>query len=525
MASRRANGEGSISKRKDGRYEGAVTLPTSSGRRKRVRVYAKTRQEAHKKLLKMIEESHRGILLSDQSWKVADYLDFWLEREKRRPLTRKRHEVVVRLHIKPGLGQYRLDGLTVRIVQSFLDNLLTDGRSIATIHQTRKVLSAALTYAMRQEMLTRNVAHLVELPRYRSREAEYWTPDEIVQFLDAASSDSLYPAFVLLTLYGLRRSEVVGIRWRDVDFDYGVLHIRQQVQRINGMLEQVELKTESSERDEPLLAKAREALLCQRDVQAEAIAVAGESWQGTGDENELVFTTRTGHPLEPANLARSFMRICKQRSLRRITIHGLRHSNATTQKGLQVHSRDIQAILGHGDVRTTGIYEHVDLASKRNALQKVEERLFMAVDNRGGSRQISRQSVSTGISMTSNIQEGNDSTPDEVGPSLSIYFQTRTESERAHKPKVTGSIPVAATMKIPSSFDGGIFMGKQGCDSTPVTSVTRLFRPTKITMQERLASIDHAVQARGRIWKFGCTAVKLAVTVTPVQPHTERGTA
>src|SRR5688572_10274898 len=129
MAGRKSNGEGTIYRRTDGRYEAAAMLPTSEGRRKRVRVYGKTRQEVHQKLMKLTEEARRGILSHDRPMKVAEFLDFWLEREKRRPLTLKRHEGVVRLHIKPGLGDYRLDGLTVRTVQSFLDDLVASGKS------------------------------------------------------------------------------------------------------------------------------------------------------------------------------------------------------------------------------------------------------------------------------------------------------------------------------------------------------------------------------------------------------------
>jgi integrase len=434
MPRTRANGEGTIYQRSDGRYEAAITLPTSNGKRKRIRLYGKTRQEAYNKLTKITEEARQGFLPFERTYKLSEYFDFWLEREKRRETTRKRHESVVRLHLKPGLGHLRLDGLSVRIVQNFLDDLHTDGKSIATIHQVRKVLSAALTYAMRQEMISRNVARLVELPRYKSKEALYWTPDETVQFLDAANSDPLYPAFVLLALYGLRRSEVLGIRWRDVDFDHGVLRIRQQVQRINGNLEQVELKTESSERDEPLLAKAREVLLYQRGIQEETRNEAGNDWQGTSNDDELVFTTRTGRPQESHNLARSFMRICEQYDLRRITVHGLRHSNATTQKSLQVHSRDIQAILGHGDVRTTGIYEHVDLASKRDALQKVEGRLFTVIDNRERSRQNSRQATSANTLARSESQPKKIPTPEGLGTFFGGSSQTRTGDTGLFKP-------------------------------------------------------------------------------------------
>lgn len=376
MPHKRANGEGSLYKRKDGRYEGSITLPTAGGSKRRICVYGKTREEAHRKLTKIIEESHRGIPLSDKSYKLSEYLDFWLEREKCRPLTLKRHESAVRVHIKPALGNRRLNTLSVMAVQDFLDELHAEDKSIATIHQVRKVLSAALSYAVRKEIISRNVARLVDLPRYKPKRSSYWTSNETVRFLQAASSDQLYPIFVLLALYGLRRGEVLGIRWCDVDFDRSVLHIRQQVQRIDGQLKQVDLKTDSSERDEPLLARAREVLLKQRDIQEASRTQQGRAWLGIDGSDELVFTTRTGRPLEPHNLARSFKRICEQNSLRRITIHGLRHSNATTQKDLQIHSRDIQAILGHSDVKTTGIYEHVDLTNKRNALEKVEEHLF-----------------------------------------------------------------------------------------------------------------------------------------------------
>ncbi|MGV9834251.1 site-specific integrase [Nocardia niigatensis] len=471
MSGRRGNGEGTVYQRRDGRWEGAVHLSTVSGKVRRLRVYGATRAEAHTKLTQAIEEARRGILPDDRPLTLSEFLDFWLEHEKRRPLTRNRHEIVVRLHIKPGLGNHRLNSLTIRMVQSFLDDLHENGKSIATIHQTRKVLSAALTYAMRQEMISRNVARLVELPRYRAKEAAHWTPDETIQFLNAAVGDPLYPAFVLLVLYGLRSGEVLGVRRCDVDFDHNILHIRQQVQRIDGDLQQVELKTESSERDEPLLPKAQEALLHQREVQDTARAKAGETWQGTGNDDELIFTTRTGRPVEAHNLSRSFLRICEQHDLRRITLHGLRHSNATTLKGLQVHSRDIQAILGHGDVRTTGIYEHVDLASKRNALQKVEERLFVAVNNRERCRQNCRQTPFSEISAGSRLQETKKPTPVGVGVFVGGSSQTRTGD-------------------------------------------TRLFRAKEGTLADRLTSINEVVHARARTWKFGCVAVKIAVKIS-----------
>lgn len=482
MPRTRANGEGTFYLRADGRYEGAIMLPITGGKRKRIRVYGKTRREAQNKLHKAVEQARQGILPLDRKWKVDDYLDYWLEQENRRPLTRRRHESIARLHLKPGLGHYRLDALSVRIIQTFLNDLHAEGKSVATIHQVRKVLSSALTYAMRQELLTRNVARLVELPRYRPKEASHWTLDETIRFLEAARPDPLYPAFALLALYGLRRGEVLGIRWSDVDFGRGILHIRQQVQRINGELQQVELKTDTSERDEPLLATARDVLLRQRWRQRVARNKAGPDWQGAGDADELVFTTRTGRPIESRNLVRSFMRICERHGLPRITIHGLRHSNATAQKELQVHARDTQAILGHGDVRTTGIYEHVDLDSKRNALQKVEDRMFSSAVDGERCRQTCRQEPATIVSTLPELQEKKTPTP--VRSVLSLVAPSGLEPET---------------------------QGSSG-----------LYRPL---YGDRLTSINNVVRAHARTWKLGCVAVNIAVNDTPTQQHTERQVA
>ena len=389
MARRRSNGEGSIYHRKDGRWEGAVYVLTTSGIRKRVRVYGQTRHEAHRKLVELKALQQRGVAAPDKVWRLGEYLEYWLDqavRTKRRALTYRRHESIVRRYLKPALSRYTLDQLTVLIVQGFIDQLIADGQPAATVHQIRKVLSAALTYAMRLELLHRNPARLVELPSYRPKEASHWTGDDAQQFLRAARSNPLYPLFVLLVLYGLRSGEVRGLRWCDIDFPAGVLRIRQQVQRIGGSLQQVALKTSTSWRDEPLLATARMALEQQRLLQDVQRNEAGDAWNGTGDDTELVFTTNTGRPLEAQNLSRSFHRICTAHDLKRITLHGLRHTNATTQKSLQVHDRDIQAILGHGDVQTTGIYQHVDMSSKRSALEKVEQRFFeSAADDDGNS--------------------------------------------------------------------------------------------------------------------------------------------
>ncbi|WP_367133244.1 tyrosine-type recombinase/integrase [Saccharothrix sp. HUAS TT1] len=479
MARRGVNGEGSIYRRKDGRYEAALYVDTTSGKRKRLRFYGTTHAEVSATLVEARLQTQRGIPSPDRNWRVGEYLDYWLEQAvhtKRRPLTYQRAESVVRLHLKPHLGAHALKTLSVHSVQTFLDQRQAAGITEATLFQIRKVLSAALTWAMRQELIFRNVARLVELPTYKPDEAEYWNAGEVQLFLEVAKSDPLYPLFVVLVLYGLRSGEVRGIRWSDVDFERNELRIRQQVQRIAGQLQQVPLKTSSSHRDEPLLTTVRQVFMEQQIRQTAAREAAGASWQGGGDEKELVFTTKTGRPIEARNVFRSFRRICARYNLRPITLHGLRHSNGTLQKNLGVPDRDVQVVLGHSNTRTTAIYQHVDMTNKRVALEKVEHQLFAKDgDDSERSRQLSRQSHKLAVNLAQ--------VPGKAQP-----------KENTHLCWV-------------SAFFGG--------SSQTRTGDTRLFRTTGLALQGRITEVRGRMKRAERQWILGTVAVNLAVRVTP----------
>jgi integrase len=379
---RHANGEGTIYRRKDGRYEAAAYFLTTSGIRKRIRVYGPTRGDVHDKLTEAKSRARQGIPLPDKAWKLGEYLDYWMEtivRPNRRPGTYERAETIIRLYLRPGLGTLPLTYLSVPVVQRFVNQQLSAGQSVSTVETIRKVLSATLTRAQREELVTRNVARLVELPSYKPPETQPWTVDEARRFLRLARSDPLYPAFALLVLYGLRRGEVLGLRWRDVDFTNKLLYIRQQLQRVGGSLRLGDLKTDAGRRDEPLVQLAANVLIEQRARQTAARDAAGDLWDGLGTDEGLVFTTNTGRPIEPRNFYRSFQRICEQHKLRRIRLHGLRHTNATLQMNLGIHDRHIQAVLGHADVTTTRrLYEHSDIGHQREAVEKVEG-LFLRV--------------------------------------------------------------------------------------------------------------------------------------------------
>src|SRR6266545_745570 len=353
---RRVNGEGTIYRRKDGRYEAKAWVETTSGITKRVSRYGKTRSEAHEKLTAALAQRQRGIPIPDRSWKLGDYLGYWLGnvvRRKKRPKTYELYELTVRHYLKPGLGSYSLTRLSVPIVQTFLNQKTDEGHSLRKVQVMRTVLSSALTSALREELVTRNVARLVELPTWHAGKVRPWSVDEAKAFLTAAESHAGYAGYVLLMLYGLRRGEVLGLRWCDVDFTGGIIHVRQQLQRLTSGLYQGPVKTKSGQRDLPLVGVAREVLTARRAQQDAERHTAGGSWLGGDSDERLVFTTASGHSFEPQNFVRSFHRICRQHGIRRIKVHHVRHTQATLLEYVGASVREAQLILGHSNVSTT----------------------------------------------------------------------------------------------------------------------------------------------------------------------------
>jgi integrase len=302
---RNPNGEGTIYQRKDGRFEAAVYLTTTDGTRKRVRVYGATWEQAHHRLVELKAQEHRGIPVPAQSYTVAVYLNEWLEHVVEpsvRPTTYAKYETFVRLYLKPGLRSKRLSRLTPADVRLFLARQREAGVSPARVQAMHSVLRAALEHAMREDLVLRNVARLVRVPTPPRRTFVAWTVKDTLSFLAASRADALAPAFVLLIALGLRRGEVLGLRWTDVELDGRMLQVRQQLQRSQGQLQLVPVKTQRSIRALPLPDLCARALRKRRSEQAVDRIAAGSAWQDTG----LVFTTYHGTPIEPRNLARSF---------------------------------------------------------------------------------------------------------------------------------------------------------------------------------------------------------------------------
>ncbi|WP_405653176.1 site-specific integrase [Streptomyces sp. NBC_01386] len=370
---RNPNGAGSIWQRKDGRYEARVYVPQPDGTRKRKTVYGATWEECDTKRQELVRRDRQGIPTPTRSAKLSEWLPYWLAHyvEPRRKLsTYDKYETHVRLYLVPLLGTKRLESLSVADVRRFITRM-QNAHTAATAKEAHRVLRTALTAAVREELITRNVASLVEPPRVKQREIRPWTLEETLAFLEAARRDPLYAAFVLAVAMGLRRGELVGLRWSDVDLDNRVLHVRQQTQRRRGTLYDDDPKSRRS-RVVPMPALCIAPLRWHRLRQRETYARTGVAWSESG----YVFATRNGRPVEPRNVYRSFTRVAADAGLRVVRLHDARHGTATLLTAAGVAPRVIMEILGHSQISITmDVYTHVVHDTQREAISHMDRLL------------------------------------------------------------------------------------------------------------------------------------------------------
>ena len=419
MATRRGRGEGSITRRADGRWMARVDLGWQGGRRSRKTLYGRTKREVQDKLRETVQQLEHGLRPVPEQETVGAYLLRWLDfkQSQLRPRTYTSYEHTVRGHLLPGLGRVRLARLTPQDVAAWLQHFQKNGASGRTARYARSVLRAALNQALRWELVSRNAAALTDPPRYRAQEIRPLTPDQARTLLDAVVGHRL-EAFISVGLgLGLRRGEALGLRWDAVDLEAGVLSVRQTLERSGGdpverqrltaerrrLLAKLDATKDPAERQrlaskllevrqqlktvrstvrfaEPKTSRSRrtitmpalvaEALGAHRMRQLEERQAAGARWRESG----LVFTSTVGTPLDERNLNRLFKAILRDADLPEIRYHDLRHTAATLLLAQGVDPRTIMETLGHSQISLTlNTYAHVVPALQSAAAAKMDE--------------------------------------------------------------------------------------------------------------------------------------------------------
>ena len=403
--SKRGNSEGSLYQSSDG-WRGYIWCTRPDGTRYRKYVRGKTYEEARHNWATLRDQASRGPVSSGVP-KLDKFLAYWLKEivePNLAPKTFERYEMFSRLHINPYLGGTNLDKIQVKDIRQWLNKLAVtcqccaqrkdaarpeDKRrccatgkccgetlSARSRKDARDVLRAALTCAVEDETITRNPVTAVKMPKRREprqrRKLQAWTVEDARWFLESTwhAREALYAAFVLVLVLGLRRGEVLGLAWDQVDLDDAELYVGEQLQRVRHQLVRREVKTETSEAPLPLPDLCVTALKARRKQQDADRDRAGDGWIDTG----LVFTTRHGTPIEPRNFGRSFDRCIVAARVPRITVHGTRKTCASLLAALDVHPRVAMRILRHSKIAVTmEIYTEAPSNATRDALRKLSD--------------------------------------------------------------------------------------------------------------------------------------------------------
>lgn len=371
MATRRGKGDGSLTQRHDhkdcppvvdghradhhcrGRWVGTVDLGHIGGKRVRKTFYGRTRTEAQKKLRAALKDRDNHSLTAGPAMTVETWLTYWLDviciERGLKVNTLKSHRSKVTQYLIPHLGRHRLDRLEPEHVRAMYAAMRKQGLAPSTLRQTHAVLRRALTVAMREGKVSRNVAELIDPPQVKEVKRDRLT---MADFRKIEATDNLRAH---LALYGLRQGEALALRWSDVDTDAGLIYIERTLVRQPGVgLIFDTPKTAGSQRAVP--------------VDGRTLALLKLAYHDRLSDDALVFH-RDGHPIDHRADWQQWTDLLQELGIPHIPLHAARNSTASLLEELGYPARLVAEILGQTQVTTTYRYQTGSLDQHRAALK------------------------------------------------------------------------------------------------------------------------------------------------------------
>lgn len=337
----------------------------------------KSEKEAKKALTLAESEVYQGTYIEPSKVSYGEYVFNWLNNRKLdlHEQTYTANKMYIKKYIIPHLGKVSLTDLRKDHIQKFINTMCEierkDGKkgyAPKTIKKAVEIIRTSLGDAVEDELIKKNVSKKVTLPKQVKKEMTVWTHEEVDVFKRVAEKDKLYCAFYLALATGMRQGEILGLRWKDIDFDNKTLTIHQVLGH-NGKVIYSGAKNKTSERTIPLTELTIKALRIQKAIVAEDKMKNRKSYQDLG----LVICTSLGTPQSPRNLLRSFYRLIKQADVPKITFHNLRDTHATLLLSKGVNVKVISERLGHSSIRVTlDTYSHILPTMQKDALDKLE---------------------------------------------------------------------------------------------------------------------------------------------------------
>ena len=355
----------------------------ASGKRRQKTVTVRgTKRDAQRELNRILHELDTGSFVDPAKMTVAQYLERWLADYAKvnvSPKTYEGYEEFIRVHLVPAFGAHPLPKLTPLHIQNYYSRALQTGRrdgkgglSARTVLHHHRVLREALQLAVRWQLLVRNPADAVEPPRPEKKEMQVLNADQIGHLLSVASRTRLYVPVLLAVATGMRRGEVLGLRWQDVDLKNGMLSIRQSLQQTKEGTSFKQPKTQKSRRMVALPPSVVEELRRHQAAQTDQ----RQLMEGGYQNHDLVVAHPDGCPFSPGGLTHAFADLIAGTGLPRVRLHDLRHSHATHLFREGVHPKIVSERLGHATVGITlDVYSHVLPGMQAEAALRIDAAL------------------------------------------------------------------------------------------------------------------------------------------------------
>lgn len=335
----------------------------------------KTKKEAEQVCAELISQLSNGSYLEPSKKTLGEALATWLEvhvKSTVRISTFDNYSKAVLKRIVPVLGQLKLKDVSVDHVQRFYSSLLNENLSPEYIRYIHSILKSFFKHQVRIQNIPKNVVEFVDPPRISRKEQKTWTIQEATRFLGVAKAENeMYYIIYLLALYtGLRRGELLALRWKDCDLEQGKISVRQTLYYAKKGFQFLEPKTSRSARLVSIPDYVVAELMNHKEWQTDQKQQLGDAY----DDYDLVAASVMGHPIHPRSLTGHFNRVIKKASVPRIRFHDTRHTHATILLKIGEHIKIVSERLGHSNsAMTMNVYSHVTQDMQEQAAKKFEE--------------------------------------------------------------------------------------------------------------------------------------------------------
>lgn len=351
-----------------------------TGKPVRKSFYGKTRKQVFDKMQDALKGISNGLYTEPSKISFGEWLDRWLLEYKKGNInehTYESYQSLINIHIKPALGTEKIANLQGDQLQAFYNQKLKNGRhdgkaglSTRMVRYIHGIIKQALDKALKLGWVTRNIADDTDPPKLKSKQIKPLTEDQILTLFNVVKDDRFYAAYVLLVTTGLRRGELLGLKWDCVDLEQGIIIVKRQLIPLNRRLElQETTKSNSSRRQVALTDDAIRELTAHKKHQDEEKQILS----GTYQDNNLVFAREDGSFIEPRSFTKRFQRFLIRAGLPKVGLHNLRHTHATLLLNRGIHPKIVQERLGHSSITITlDLYSHLSPNIQQQAASSLD---------------------------------------------------------------------------------------------------------------------------------------------------------